>query len=100
MKINPTSAYQAYNKAKKYSRTPRQAEDTAQRSAHTDQIQFSPEGVRKAEVDQLTKTILADTQPSTSPERLALLRTAVQNGTYHVPTEQLTAAVMKHWVMA
>ncbi len=104
MKINPTAAFQAYNKMAEHNRSPRQAElsadDKMQRGGHTDQIQISPEGARKMEIDQLTKAIVSETRTPASPERLEKLRTAVRNGTYHIPTGDLADAVMRHWFIA
>ena len=58
MKINPTAAFQAYNKMAEHNRSPRQAElsadDKMQRGGHTDQIQISPAGAQNGDrpIDQ------------------------------------------------
>jgi len=104
MKINPTAAFQAYNKMTEHSRSPHlvelPTEESMQRGSHTDQIQISPEGARKMEIDQLTKAIVSETKTPASSERLEKLRTAVRNGTYHIPTGDLADAVMRHLFIA
>ncbi len=98
MKINPTSAYQAYNKMAEHNRSPRQdpsIEDGVQRTGHTDQIEISSAGARNMEICQLAKAI--SVREPASLERLESLRSAIKNGTYHIPTEDLAGAVMRRW---
>lgn len=101
MKINPTTAYRTYRKVAESTHAPRPTEthleETAYKNGNIDQIQISPEGARKMEVEQLTRAIAADFHEPASPERLESLRTAVQNKTYHIPTGSLADAVMSHW---
>lgn len=101
MKLNPTAAYHAYNKiadhsARAYRRPESFSERLAQKAEHTDQIQISPEGTRKMAADQLSRSIMAQIRESSSPQRLESLRTAVQEGSYHIPTSELVDAVMRH----
>lgn len=105
MKINPATAYQAYNKVTEHTHTtPRRPElrpeVAAQKAGNTDQIQISPEATRQREVEQLTQSILSQIREPASPQRLESLRTAVQNKTYHIPTGDLVDAVMKQWFVA
>ncbi len=106
MKINPTTAYLAYNKAAESTYAPRQMglhfEDAMPKneSVNTDQIQISPQGTRKMEIEQLTKAVSAEYQQATPPEKLESLRNAVQNKAYYVPTGDLAEAMMKHWFLA
>lgn len=104
MKINPTTAYQKYNKVSEYNHVPRsmelRAEATVQQGGNMDQIQISPEGARKMEISQLTRTIMSELEHPASSERLRDLRAQVQSGTYHVPTKELAGAVMEHLFMA
>lgn len=103
MKINP-AAFHAYSKINDCTSIPRHlevgAEDTVQRSGNTDQIQISPEGARKMEIEQLTKSIVSEMHEPASSERLERLRQAVQNRTYHIPTKDLVDAMMRHWCIA
>lgn len=103
MKINPTAAYQAYNKISGYGRASRRMDtaaevQTAQQPGKTDRIQISPEASRQLEVEQLSRSILAEIKEPASPERLEGLRSAIQKGEYNVPTDQLVDAVMRHLV--
>jgi len=105
MKINPTAAYQAYNKISERSYTAPRRQDLrgeapVQKPGNTDQIQISPEAARQREVEQLTHSIMSQIREPASPQRLESLRTAVQNGTYHIPTGDLVDAVMKQWFAA
>ena len=103
MKINPAAAYHVYSKAAKSPYALRQmephVEETA-RNEHTDQIQISHAGTRKAEIDQLTKAVAAEIYEPTSPENLESLRSAIQNNAYHVSTSDLAEAMMRHWFLA
>lgn len=106
MKINPTAAFQAYNKITERSHAALRRQDylrgeaPVQKAENTDQIQISPEAARQREVEQLTHSIMSQIQEPASPQRLESLRTAVQNKTYHVPTGDLVDAVMKQWFVA
>lgn len=101
MTINPTAAYQAYNRIGKRSypagRQDYQAEEAVQKAENTDRIRISPEAARQREVEQLTGSIMAQIREPASPQRLDSLRTAVQNKTYNIPTSDLVDAVMKRW---
>ena len=102
MKINPSGAYQAYNKISKRSyaasrRQDYQAEDPAQKTENTDRFRISPEAARQREVEQLTSSIMSQIREPASPQRLDSLRAAVQNKTYNIPTGDLVDAVMKQW---
>ena len=103
MKTNPTAAYQAYNKISDYGHTLRRtgaAGETpaAEKSGKTDRIQISQEATRQLEVEQLSRSILAEIREPASAERLESLRNAVQKGEYNVPTDRLVDAVMRHLV--
>ena len=102
MKINPTAAYQAYNKISEHTPASRRYGGTAslpvQKSENTDRIHISPEASRQLEVEQLSRSILSEIREPASPERLESLRAAVQRGEYHVPTGELVDAVMRHFV--
>lgn len=103
MKINPTAAYQAYNKISDYGHTLRRtgaAGETpaAEKSGKTDRIQISQEATRQLEVEQLSRSILSEIREPASQERLESLRSAIQKGTYNVPTGELVNAVMRHFV--
>ena len=103
MKINPTAAYQAYGKISEYGRSSRRtgaAADVrpAPQPGKTDRIQISPEATRQLEVEQLSRSIMAEIREPASPERLESLRNAVQKGEYSIPTDQLVDAVMRHLV--
>ena len=65
---------------------------------NTDKISISPAGARQADVDHLTKSVLAEIQRPASPERLDALRTAVQSGAYRVPAGDLADALMRRWM--
>ncbi len=95
MKINPTAAYQAYNKISEHSHAARRlgaaSELPAQKAENTDRIHISPEASRQLEVEQLSRSILSEI-------RLESLRSAIQKGTYNVPTGELVNAVMRHFV--
>lgn len=100
MKLNPTAAYHVYNKiaehpARTYRRPESFSEHLVQKMENTDQIQISPEGSRKMAADQLSRSIMSEIREASSPQRLESLRTAVQEGTYHVPTGLLVDAVMR-----
>lgn len=100
MKINPTAAYQAYNK---YGRTPRRigsvaGDSAAEKTGKTDRIQISQEATRQLEVEQLSRSILAEIREPASAERLEVLRNAVQKGEYNIPTGELVDAVMRHMI--
>ncbi len=99
MKINPAAAYHRYSQAAEYARASRPAESHPGETAreHTDQIVISSEGTRRAEAEQLTRTIAAGMPAPASPERLESLRTAVAEGRYHIPTGDLVDAVMNRW---
>lgn len=102
MKINPTAAYQAYNKIteRSYAVSRRQdlsGEEQVQRIENTDRFRISPEAARQREVEQLTNSIMSQIREPASPQRLDSLRTAVQNKTYNIPTGDLVDAVMKQW---
>ena len=102
MKINPTAAYQAYNKISEHSHAARRlgaaSELPAQKAENTDRIHISPEASRPLEVEQLSRSILAEIREPASAERLESLRNAVQKGEYNVPTDRLVDAVMRHLV--
>ena len=126
MKINPTAAYQAYNKISEHSHAARRlgaaSELPAQKAENTDRIHISPEASRQLEVEQLSRSILSEIREPASQERLGLvlfmsllgrfndsaasdlgvaalsLRSAIQKGTYNVPTGELVNAVMRHFV--
>lgn len=102
MKINPTAAYQAYNRISERNRTLRRtglaAEGMAPKAGNTDQIQISHEGARLVEAEQLSRSIMAEIQEPASPERIESLRRAVQSGSYNVPTDRLVDAVIRHFV--
>ncbi len=100
MKINPTAAYQAYNK---YGRAPRKVGPlgeipAAEKAGKTDRIQISQEATRQLEVEQLSRSILAEIREPASAERLESLRNAVQKGEYNIPTGELVDAVMRHMI--
>lgn len=102
MKINPTTAYQAYNKITGSSyavsrRLDSSGEEQVQKVENTDRFLISPEAARQREVEQLTNSIMSQIREPASPQRLDSLRTAVQNKTYHIPTGDLVDAVMKQW---
>lgn len=103
MKINPTAAYQAYGKISEYGHTSRRTGaatevQAAQQPGKTDRIQISQQGTRQLEVEQLSKSILAEIREPASQERLESLRNAIRKGEYKVPTDQLVDAVMRHLV--
>jgi len=102
MKISPTAAYQAYNKISEHTaaarRTASVSELPAPKAENTDRIHISPEASRQLEVEQLSRSILSEIREPASPERLESLRSAVQKGTYNVPTGELVDAVMRHFV--
>ena len=85
MKINPTAAYQAYNKISDYGHTLRRTGAAGETPA-----------AEKSE--QLSRSILAEIREPASAERLESLRNAVQKGEYNVPTDRLVDAVMRHLV--
>ena len=58
----------------------------------------SQEATRQLEVEQLSRSILAEIREPASAERLESLRNAVQKGEYNVPTDRLVDAVMRHLV--
>ena len=64
MKINPTAAYQAYNKISEHSHAARRlgaaSELPAQKAENTDRIHISPEASRQLEVEQLSRSILSE----------------------------------------
>lgn len=102
MRINPSAAYQAYNKIGERSfaasrRLDSQAEEAARKAENTDSFRISPEAARQREVEQLTSSIMSEIREPASARRLDDLRTAVQNKTYSVPTKDLVDAVMKQW---
>lgn len=102
MKINPTAAYQAYNRISEHNRTLRRTglmtEGGVPKAGNIDQIQISQEGARKVEAEQLSRSIMAEIQTPASPERIESLRRAVQSGSYNVPTDRLVDAVIRHFV--
>ena len=102
MKINPTAAYQAYNTISEHSHAARRlgaaSELPAQKAENTDRIHISPEASRQLEVEQLSRSILSEIREPASQERLESLRSAIQKGTYNVPTGELVNAVMRHFV--
>ena len=102
MKINPTAAYQAYGKISEYGHSSRRGgaagAQAAPQPGKTDRIQISPEATRQLEVEQLSRSIMAEIREPASPERLEALRNAVQKGEYNIPTDQLVDAVMRHLV--
>ena len=102
MKINPTAAYHAYNKISEHLRPARMEETAGQpvQTGKTDQIQISPEAARSQEVEQYARTVTAELCRPASQQRLDALRTAIQNGEYHIPTEKLADAMMKKWLLA
>lgn len=104
MKINPAAAFRAYNKINGYSQSSRHAElsmeDAVQNFENTDQVEISPEGARKMEVEQLTRAVASELREPASPERLNDLREAIQNKSYHIPTGDLVDAIMRHWAIA
>ena len=102
MKINPTAAYHAYNKISEHLRPVRMEETAGQpvQPGKTDQIQISPEAARSQEVEQYARTVTAELCRPASQQRLDALRTAIQNGEYHIPTEKLADAMMKKWLLA
>ena len=101
MKINPARVYQAYNTAK-YNKTPRQTgfhlEEVSSRNEHTDQIQISVQGSRKAEENALTKAIMNDNGDIKNCDVLEDVKAAVENKSYYVPTDDLVEAVMNKWL--
>lgn len=102
MKINPTAAYQAYNKISEHTHALRRSgivtELPAQKAENTDRIHISPEASRQLEVEQLSRSILSEIREPASPERLESLRSAVQKGEYNIPTGDLVDAMMRHFV--
>ena len=102
MKINPAAAYQAYNRISDHTHSPRRTgqypEGGALKAGNTDQIQISHEGTRKMEAEQLSRSIMAEIREPASPERIEDLRRAVQSGSYRVPTGELEAAGIRHFV--
>ena len=106
MKINPAAAFNAYNKtvekiaSSQSSATAHPIENASARAAsteHTDQVQISAEGARKAGIQQITDTIVSEIHEPASAEKLESLRDAVQNKTYHVSTPDLVDAIIKRW---
>lgn len=102
MRINPSAAYQAYNKIGKRPydasrRSDYQGEEAAQKTENTDSFRISPEAARQREVEQLTSSIMSEIREPASAQRLDNLRAAVQNKTYSVSTNDLVDAVMKQW---
>ncbi|MDK2812945.1 MAG: hypothetical protein PWQ08_200 [Clostridiales bacterium] len=106
MKINPAAAFNAYNKtvekvsSNQSSAAVHPAETTQARAAaaeHTDQVQISAEGARKAGIQQITDAIVSEIHEPASAEKLESLRDAVQNKTYRVSTSNLVDAIMKRW---
>ena len=106
MKINPAAAFNAYNKtvekisSAQSSAAAHPAENASARAAsteHTDQVQISAEGARKAGIQQITDTIVSEIHEPASAEKLESLRDAVQNKTYHVSTPDLVDAIIKRW---
>ena len=70
----------------------------AQKAENTDRIHISPEASRQLEVEQLSRSILSEIREPASQERLESLRSAIQKGTYNVPTGELVDAVIRHFV--
>lgn len=101
MKINPTAAYQAYSRISERVRPVRMEESGEQPfcSGKTDQIQISPEAAHSQEVERYSRAVAAELCRPASPERLEALRTAIQNGEYHVSAETLADAMMKKWFL-
>ncbi len=106
MKINPAAAFNAYNKTvEKISSTQsstaaRPAESTTARAAaaeHTDQVEISAEGARKAGIQQITDAIVSEIHEPASAEKIEALRDAVQNKSYRVATSDIANAIMKRW---
>lgn len=62
--------------------------------------EISPEAARSQEVEQYARTVTAELCRPASQQRLDALRTAIQNGEYHIPTEKLADAMMKKWLLA
>ena len=101
MKINPTAAYHAYNKISEHLRPSRQeeTEHLQPQIGNVDQIQISAKAARSQELEQYSRTVTARLCQPASAQRLESLRTAIQNGEYHVSTEDLADAMMKKWLM-
>lgn len=98
MKINPS----AYNIGKAgvtrpvdLDTAPKSGAAAAALKTNTDKISISNKG---AFVDQLTKSIVSQMEQPASQERLDSLKSAVQDGTYHIPTEDLVDAVVGRWM--
>lgn len=102
MKLNPSAAYQAYNKISERNVRPVRrpelpTESAPQRVQHTDQVQISAEGARSMEVQQLSRSIMSQIKAPASAQRLESLRSAIAGGNYHVATSDLVDAVVRQW---
>ena len=64
---------------------------------NSDQIQISPEGERNAEISRLAKMAAGRENAKVSPERIKRIREEVKNGSYYVPTDDLTKAFLSSW---
>lgn len=102
MKINPTTAYHAYNRISEHLRPARMEEISGQPSqpGKTDQIQISPAAAHSQEVEQYARTVATELCRPAPQQRLDALRAAIQNGEYRVSTEDLADAMMKKWILA
>ena len=104
MKINPAAAFHAYKKINDYTPHSRHAEsgpeEAAQKIENTDQIQISAAGARKIEGENFTRTVVSELHKPASPERLESLRSAIENKSYYVATDDLVSAIMRRWDMA
>lgn len=103
MKINPMTAFQSYgrisNLNKNHSRIKTSGAELKAVKENADQIQISPEGERNAEINRLVKMAAGskENKRGVSPERIEKIREEVKNGSYYVPTDDLTKAFLDSW---
>lgn len=64
------------------------------RAANTDKVTISGDAAARAGLSRLASSVAAEVDASASPARIEQLRTAVQDGSYHVETGDIADAIL------
>lgn len=93
MKIDVNGAYRAYTQQTATVQAAKKQGDKAA-AATQDRVSLSTAAYSKSDLDRLAYSTAAEVEAKGSAARVSELKTAVAQGSYHVPSDKLTEAVL------
>lgn len=92
--INKTYGTQAGSVSGKKTKSDKVIFDTA--SAKTDKVLVSQEAMTAKTIASAAKAITDELNEDYGSHRIAMLKEAIQNGTYHIDSEKIAQAMINH----